>query len=126
MSDDFYNTSVFGCATSEFEDPIYLIQAACFPKSQLGIALNCPSSCEKAIMCANQSNAIVLLNITHMIITDPARRLPGLDLLRAFAVTWVLIFHYSIQSPNAPFRAIGEFGWMGVDLFFGLYRVPCG
>jgi peptidoglycan/LPS O-acetylase OafA/YrhL len=38
--------------------------------------------------------------------------LPGLDLLRALAVTGVLAFHF-----NLPFM---RFGWIGVDLFFVL------
>lgn len=38
--------------------------------------------------------------------------MPGLDLLRALAVTGVLAFHF-----NLPFM---RFGWIGVDLFFVL------
>ena len=48
------------------------------------------------------------------------RRLPGLDLLRAVAIGWVMLYHASlydlVPSSNWPV----DFGWMGVDLFFVL------
>ncbi len=49
-----------------------------------------------------------------------ASRLPGLDLLRAGAIGWVLLFHASLFGfvPGGP--RIVAFGWMGVDLFFVL------
>ncbi|MEO7066782.1 MAG: acyltransferase [Rhodanobacter sp.] len=46
-------------------------------------------------------------------------RKPGLDLLRAVAVVWVMVFH----SYWAGYQGGGVFrwsGWMGVDLFFAL------
>lgn len=45
---------------------------------------------------------------------------PGLDVLRAAAITWVLIYHASLFDllPDDPW--IVKFGWMGVDLFFAL------
>jgi len=49
------------------------------------------------------------------------RRLPGLDLLRAIAIVWVMLFHsYIIGGWHEPFRNLENFGWMGVDLFFVL------
>jgi peptidoglycan/LPS O-acetylase OafA/YrhL len=49
-----------------------------------------------------------------------ARRLPGLDLLRAIAIGWVMIYHASLYDllPGGTWPV--DFGWMGVDLFFVL------
>jgi peptidoglycan/LPS O-acetylase OafA/YrhL len=47
-------------------------------------------------------------------------RLPGLDLLRAIAIGWVLLFHASVAGLVSPASWIVGFGWMGVDLFFAL------
>lgn len=49
-------------------------------------------------------------------------KLYGLDHLRAFAITFVFIFHYSILSARDPqwLSDISSFGWTGVDLFFVL------
>ena len=48
-------------------------------------------------------------------------RLPGLDTLRALAITWVLLTHYSgFVSGQQTFGAVGRVGWAGVDLFFVL------
>jgi peptidoglycan/LPS O-acetylase OafA/YrhL len=50
----------------------------------------------------------------------PANRLPGLDLLRAVAIGWVLLYHASLfDLVSATYWIVG-FGWMGVDLFFVL------
>lgn len=49
-----------------------------------------------------------------------AVRIPGLDLLRAFAIVWVMFFHASILGLGSPWRDGTRFGWMGVDLFFVL------
>jgi peptidoglycan/LPS O-acetylase OafA/YrhL len=49
-----------------------------------------------------------------------ASRLPGLDLLRAVAIGWVMIYHasnFGFVSDQAWYIA---YGWMGVDLFFAL------
>ena len=45
-------------------------------------------------------------------------RLCGLDLLRAIAIIWVMLFH-AIKY-GTPSRAFSGLGWMGVDLFFVL------
>ncbi len=49
-------------------------------------------------------------------------KLYGLDHLRAFAITLVFLFHYSIISGGEPtwLPGIIKFGWTGVDLFFVL------
>ena len=47
-------------------------------------------------------------------------RLPGLDLLRAIAIVWVMIFHSYIIGGWGHFAGIDKHGWMGVDLFFVL------
>jgi peptidoglycan/LPS O-acetylase OafA/YrhL len=48
-------------------------------------------------------------------IADP-RRLPGLDVLRAVAIGWVLVCHLN----GFALLPSDYFGWMGVDLFFVL------
>jgi peptidoglycan/LPS O-acetylase OafA/YrhL len=48
-------------------------------------------------------------------IADPAR-LPGLDLLRAVAIAWVMATH----ANGFGLLPVDLFGWMGVDLFFVL------
>lgn len=48
------------------------------------------------------------------------KRYPGLDLLRAVAILWVLLFHGWILDLGNPWPALGRQGWMGVDLFFVL------
>lgn len=45
-------------------------------------------------------------------------RIPGLDLLRAIAIVWVMAYHVTSYGVRLP--GIAEFGWMGVDLFFVL------
>lgn len=52
---------------------------------------------------------------------DPAaRRLPGLDLLRAAAITLVMLTHASAFGLVGHDAWPVKFGWMGVDLFFAL------
>ena len=46
-------------------------------------------------------------------------RLPGLDTLRALAITVVMVFHLDGLLPDI-FGPVARFGWMGVDLFFVL------
>jgi peptidoglycan/LPS O-acetylase OafA/YrhL len=50
----------------------------------------------------------------------PAPRLPGLDLIRAVAITWVMIYHGSLFGLTSQDHWLVRFGWMGVDLFFVL------
>lgn len=48
-------------------------------------------------------------------------RLPGLDLLRAIAIVWVMLFHsWMIGGIGGPLQPMVDYGWMGVDLFFVL------
>jgi peptidoglycan/LPS O-acetylase OafA/YrhL len=49
------------------------------------------------------------------------QRLPGLDLLRAWAIVWVMLFHsYVVGGLGERFAWLQRDGWMGVDLFFVL------
>ncbi|SFS15221.1 Peptidoglycan/LPS O-acetylase OafA/YrhL, contains acyltransferase and SGNH-hydrolase domains [Dyella sp. OK004] len=49
------------------------------------------------------------------------QRLPGLDLLRAIAIVWVMLFHsYIVGGIGDSFSFLEKNGWMGVDLFFVL------
>src|SRR5258705_7843183 len=50
--------------------------------------------------------------------TDRERQ-PGLDLLRAFAIIVVVIYHAALFGFKLPGR-VDRFGWIGVDLFFVL------
>jgi peptidoglycan/LPS O-acetylase OafA/YrhL len=48
-------------------------------------------------------------------------RLPGLDLLRAIAILWVMLFHsWIVGGLSDPYQPLSQYGWMGVDLFFVL------
>jgi len=48
-------------------------------------------------------------------------RLPGLDLLRAIAIVWVMLFHSFVVGGLGPdWSWLSRYGWMGVDLFFVL------
>src|SRR6185503_11927565 len=48
-------------------------------------------------------------------------RLPGLDLLRAIAIVWVMLFHsYFVGGLGDGWSWLGDNGWAGVDLFFVL------
>ncbi|TFW31850.1 acyltransferase family protein [Massilia horti] len=56
-----------------------------------------------------------------MTTTEPASRVPGLDTLRALAVSLVVLHHYVLFVSRRPtFGWVGEIGWAGVDLFFAL------
>ncbi|MFL6709871.1 MAG: acyltransferase family protein [Massilia sp.] len=49
------------------------------------------------------------------------RRIHGLDTLRALAVTFVVLHHYTLfVSERSTFGWFGDVGWVGVDLFFAL------
>ena len=53
--------------------------------------------------------------------TSHTHRLPGLDLLRAIAVVWVMLFHSFLLGGLGPdWSWLSRYGWMGVDLFFVL------
>lgn len=45
---------------------------------------------------------------------------PGLDHLRALAISLVFLFHYRLFAHPAWVDTAGSFGWTGVDLFFVL------
>ncbi|MGZ3764528.1 MAG: acyltransferase family protein [Mucilaginibacter sp.] len=47
-------------------------------------------------------------------------KLLGLDHLRAFAILYVILFHYQFFGHPAWVNKIAVFGWSGVDLFFVL------
>ncbi len=49
-----------------------------------------------------------------------APRLPGLDLIRAVAIAWVMLYHGSLFGLTSQDNWLVRFGWMGVDLFFVL------
>ena len=50
-----------------------------------------------------------------------SKHLPGLDLLRAIAIGWVMCFHsFLVGGFNEHFAWLSRSGWMGVDLFFVL------
>ena len=50
----------------------------------------------------------------------PTARLPGLDHLRALAISLVFMFHYRVFPHPDWLEEFGRFGWTGVDLFFVL------
>jgi peptidoglycan/LPS O-acetylase OafA/YrhL len=48
-------------------------------------------------------------------------RYPGLDLLRATAIVWVMLFHsFVVGGLGQDWAWLSRYGWMGVDLFFVL------
>jgi peptidoglycan/LPS O-acetylase OafA/YrhL len=48
-------------------------------------------------------------------------RMPGLDLLRAIAVLWTMLFHsFLVGGLGEDWAWAQRYGWMGVDLFFVL------
>lgn len=48
-------------------------------------------------------------------------RMPGLDLLRAIAIIWVMLFHsFVVGGLGEGYDWLSRYGWMGVDLFFVL------
>jgi peptidoglycan/LPS O-acetylase OafA/YrhL len=49
-----------------------------------------------------------------------ASRLPGLDLMRAIAILWVMLFHFRFSYVPSGLSHLARTGWMGVDLFFVL------
>jgi peptidoglycan/LPS O-acetylase OafA/YrhL len=54
-------------------------------------------------------------------VAEGQQRLNGLDHLRAFAIAYVFLNHYSNLFPHPKWlEGVGGFGWTGVDLFFVL------
>ena len=51
--------------------------------------------------------------------TSSARE-PGLDLMRAIAILWVMLWHMHFALRPGIWSGPGRYGWMGVDLFFVL------
>ncbi len=51
---------------------------------------------------------------------EATNRMPGLDLLRAIAILWVMYYHAVVFNFVARSDLIARTGWMGVDLFFTL------
>ncbi len=54
-------------------------------------------------------------------------RYPGLDLLRAIAIVWVMFFHsWVVGGLGQDWSWLSRYGWMGVDLFFVLSGLLIG
>jgi len=51
---------------------------------------------------------------------EATTRMPGLDLLRAIAILWVMYYHAVVFHFVAHSDPVARTGWMGVDLFFAL------
>jgi peptidoglycan/LPS O-acetylase OafA/YrhL len=51
---------------------------------------------------------------------DTMPRSQSLDLLRAIAIVWVMLFHAYVLGLGSPCESVARWGWMGVDLFFVL------
>jgi peptidoglycan/LPS O-acetylase OafA/YrhL len=51
--------------------------------------------------------------------TSSARQ-PGLDLMRALAILWVMLWHMHFALRPGAWTGPGSYGWIGVDLFFVL------
>jgi peptidoglycan/LPS O-acetylase OafA/YrhL len=58
--------------------------------------------------------------LTTDVSTKEKNKLLGLDHLRAFAIVYVILFHYQFFGHPAWVNKIAGFGWTGVDLFFVL------
>lgn len=59
-----------------------------------------------------------MTNASHV---PPTNHLPGLDLLRAIAIIWVMLFHSFVVGGLGPdFAWLSRYGWAGVDIFFVL------
>ncbi|HEX3092906.1 MAG TPA: acyltransferase [Candidatus Angelobacter sp.] len=55
----------------------------------------------------------------NLLDTSSARE-PGLDLMRAIAILWVMLWHVRLVLRPGIWSGAGNYGWMGVDLFFVL------
>jgi peptidoglycan/LPS O-acetylase OafA/YrhL len=61
------------------------------------------------------------LRLPHFTAFILLNRLPGLDLLRAIAIVWVMLFHSFLVGGLGPnFSWLSRYGWAGVDIFFVL------
>ena len=47
-------------------------------------------------------------------------RVAGLDLLRAVAILWIMLYHAAVLGLLDGDNPVVSYGWMGVDLFFAL------
>ncbi len=73
-----------------------------------------------AILTGNWPAALAPPHMTAIVPAAP-RRIHGLDTLRALAIVLVFANHHLLfVSRESPFGWLGEIGWIGVDLFFGL------
>src|ERR1700744_2182121 len=59
-------------------------------------------------------------NAPGELIINDKHKLLGLDHLRAFAIAYVVLFHFQIFGHPEWVNKAGSFGWTGVDLFFVL------
>src|ERR1051325_4275402 len=77
---------------------------------------------ETALATASRHSENRVLRTPHPQWTEPAmHRLPGLDLLRAIAIVWVMLFHsYIVGGLGDSWSWLENSGWAGVDLFFVL------
>ncbi len=48
------------------------------------------------------------------------QRNPALDLVRAVAIVWVMVFHAHVMGYGSAFPSFTKWGWVGVELFFVL------
>jgi peptidoglycan/LPS O-acetylase OafA/YrhL len=55
----------------------------------------------------------------NLLDTSSARE-PGLDFMRAIAILWVMLWHMHFALRPGIWSSPGNYGWMGVDLFFVL------
>ena len=61
------------------------------------------------------------MNLAAVAPPSTTARLPGLDLLRALAIAWVMLFHSVWVGGVGPdWEGLARFGWVGVDVFFVL------
>jgi peptidoglycan/LPS O-acetylase OafA/YrhL len=49
------------------------------------------------------------------------KRLPGLDLLRAVAIAWVMLYHAIVMGVMPDSNEVAEFGWMGSSMRAGCF-----
>ncbi|HZE25283.1 MAG TPA: acyltransferase [Blattabacteriaceae bacterium] len=54
------------------------------------------------------------------LLDSSSAREPGLDLMRAVAILWVMLWHMHFALRPGIWSGPGRYGWMGVDLFFVL------